>query len=158
MFRHVLVATDFSEVARQATHYAASALAPHAGQITLLTVVTDWQVPLTLYEFVPEPSMYESLRNNLLESATTRVKREAQELFPGSDVQSMAVTTLRPVAHEIVDIAARERCDLIVVGSQGSGAFGALVLGSVAQKVLSSATCPVLVVPRRVQYEEGSGR
>lgn len=53
-----------------------------------------------------------------------------------------------PVAHEIAELARRERFDLIVLGSHGHGALAGLVLGSVATGVLARCTTPVLIVPR----------
>jgi nucleotide-binding universal stress UspA family protein len=42
-------------------------------------------------------------------------------------------------------VAQRENADLIVVGSRGHGRLAGLLLGSVAQKVIAHASCPVLV-------------
>jgi nucleotide-binding universal stress UspA family protein len=47
-------------------------------------------------------------------------------------------------AEEIIGAAQREKADLIVVGSRGHGRLAGLLLGSVAQKVLAHAACPVL--------------
>lgn len=49
-------------------------------------------------------------------------------------------------AEEIIGAAEREKADLIVVGNRGHGRLAGLLLGSVAQKVLAHASCPVLVV------------
>jgi nucleotide-binding universal stress UspA family protein len=48
-------------------------------------------------------------------------------------------------AEEIIGVAQRENADLIVVGSRGHGRLAGLLLGSVAQKVIAHASCPVLV-------------
>jgi nucleotide-binding universal stress UspA family protein len=62
---------------------------------------------------------------------------------------------------EIIRHAGHWKADLIVVGSHGRGTMGRLLLGSVAQKVLHEAGCPVMVVPHRkaqamaVAREEG---
>ena len=49
-------------------------------------------------------------------------------------------------AEEIIDVAKSIKADIIVMGSHGHGSFGSLLLGSVAQKVLSSSHMPVLVI------------
>jgi len=46
----------------------------------------------------------------------------------------------------IADVAKQDRCDLIVMGSHGRGAFKSLLLGSVVTKTLASTKTPVLVV------------
>ena len=50
-------------------------------------------------------------------------------------------------AHEVVDIARRTGADLIVAGSRGHTAIGGLLVGSVTNRLLHIAPCPVLVVP-----------
>jgi nucleotide-binding universal stress UspA family protein len=48
--------------------------------------------------------------------------------------------------EEIVSAAAREKADYIVIGTHGYGGFSRFLLGSVADKVIRTAPCPVLVV------------
>ncbi len=50
-------------------------------------------------------------------------------------------------AHEIVNVAREAGADLIVAGTRGLSAIGGLLLGSVTQRLLHLAPCPVLVVP-----------
>ncbi len=49
-------------------------------------------------------------------------------------------------AEEIIALAKDRQADLIVIGSRGHGRLAGLLLGSVAQKVLAHASCPVVVV------------
>jgi nucleotide-binding universal stress UspA family protein len=49
-------------------------------------------------------------------------------------------------AKAIVDVASRDRVDLVVMGMRGLSEWGRLLMGSVADKVLHLAECPVLVV------------
>jgi nucleotide-binding universal stress UspA family protein len=50
-------------------------------------------------------------------------------------------------AHAIADLAASRNADLIVVGTRGQGPLTGLLLGSVTQRLLHVASCPVLAVP-----------
>jgi nucleotide-binding universal stress UspA family protein len=50
-------------------------------------------------------------------------------------------------AHVIADAAAKESADVIVTGTRGHTALAGVFLGSVAQRLLHLAGCPVLVVP-----------
>jgi nucleotide-binding universal stress UspA family protein len=52
-------------------------------------------------------------------------------------------------AHAIAEAAEKDGADLIVVGTRGHTAIGGLLLGSVTQRLLQVAPCPVLAVPAR---------
>jgi nucleotide-binding universal stress UspA family protein len=66
-------------------------------------------------------------------------------------VQIGVVLQEAPDVHrEILAQADALKADLIVVGSHGRSGFERLLLGSITEKVLRKATCPVMVVPRRV--------
>ena len=57
-------------------------------------------------------------------------------------------------AHELAEIASRERADVIVVGTRGHRQIAGLLLGSVTQRLLHVAPCPVLAVPPTAVAEE----
>jgi nucleotide-binding universal stress UspA family protein len=67
-----------------------------------------------------------------------------------SDVKVEIVLREGNVVREILAQARDSRADLVVIGSHGSGGVHRLVLGSVAEKVLRQATCPVLTIRRGV--------
>jgi nucleotide-binding universal stress UspA family protein len=77
-----------------------------------------------------------------------KVEKQVAELrAEGFDVTAQISTEKRQPAHVIADIAKDAGADLIVVGTQGHTALGGVIVGSVTQRLLHIATCPVLVVP-----------
>lgn len=87
------------------------------------------------------------------EALESKVARQAAELREsGLDVTLDRVlgNTMVGAAHDIADAAQRHGADLIAVGSRGHTRLGGLVLGSVTQRLLHIASCPVIVVPAEV--------
>jgi nucleotide-binding universal stress UspA family protein len=143
---NILVPTDFSDTAQRALDYA-KVLAEAFG--ATLHVVHVAQDPLT-YVPMMEPNM-----------STAAVLAQVRDEL-GSDARHRLSTALSDAEQkkfrpkwelrwglpyvEIDDYAARHGIDLIVMGTHGRGAIGGLFLGSVADKLIRKAPCPVLVV------------
>jgi nucleotide-binding universal stress UspA family protein len=89
------------------------------------------------------------------EDVETKVARQVEELTDvGIDARSVfAAGRAGHAAHTIAEVAESFSADLIVVGTRGQTAFAGLMLGSVAQRLLHLASCPVLVVPPTVNVE-----
>jgi nucleotide-binding universal stress UspA family protein len=80
-----------------------------------------------------------------------RLKGVVEDLSAeGVDASLRTVIHVGPQpAHEIADIAKEAGADLIVTGTRGHGTLPGLLLGSVTQRLLHLAPCPVLVVPAK---------
>jgi nucleotide-binding universal stress UspA family protein len=118
----ILVATDFSEGAEAAFRVAVEyARALHA-RLHLLHVYWSSEVDVT----------------RLLADAAARA---------GPDVPVTVAGTGGDPAEEILRYTARHPIDLIVVGTHGRTGVSRVLLGSVAERVMRGARCPVLVVP-----------
>jgi nucleotide-binding universal stress UspA family protein len=76
---------------------------------------------------------------------------EIQQRVDGRDLKYPVETRLGRgfAAEEILQVASDVGCDLIVMGSHGRTGLGRLLMGSVAESVLTGASCPVLVVKAR---------
>ncbi len=139
MFKKIVWATDGSEDADQALAVAKSLASEGAATLTIVHVVekiaTSGDTALGWYADE--------------EQVQAKVDKIASELSKeGVTASVKMVTHVGPQpAHEIAEVARQTGADLIVVGTHGHGAIPGIVLGSVTQRLLHFAPCPVLVVP-----------
>ena len=147
-FDHILVTTDFSEDSKVVFDLAAYQSKMEDTKITVLTVVSDWEVPEYFMKYIPDPAQVNQYRKELIENAERELTRICKATFHGQNVQFKAVLSSRAVGDEICDFAKKNECDLIVIASHGRGGIGTLMLGSVVQKVIKQSSCPVLVMPK----------
>ena len=170
-FTHVLVPTDFSEPANQALRYAAEEATLHHAKVTLLHVLPPHAVTDVYYVTgFPEPAPQGSfdpggggrLGDRSL-SQPTVVRRDPNEealtelhdLIPDGyhGAWGVAVAVGHP-ADAIVRVALEGSVDLIVMGTHGRTGLQHVLLGSVAEKVVRLAPCPVLTVRYKAQAHE----
>jgi nucleotide-binding universal stress UspA family protein len=124
--RQILCPTDFSETSRRAIAHAAAIARWYGASLSVMHVCDS------------SGAMLGRIREQIAASC-------AEATASGVPV-TVLVDPGRPAAA-IVDRAASMSADLIVIGTHGTGGFEHLVLGSVAEKVLRKAGCPVLTVP-----------
>jgi nucleotide-binding universal stress UspA family protein len=143
-FAQILCPIDFSETSAHAVDQAIVLAAGYRARITALHV-HQRESPLPAWDGVDlvagEPTE-SSLREKVVHAfAAARAK--------GLDVE-VAVHAGSPVTT-ILEHATVLPADLIVMGTHGTSGFQHLVLGSVTEKVLRKAVCPVLTVPPRTE-------
>jgi nucleotide-binding universal stress UspA family protein len=142
--RQILCPIDFSGHSRRALDHAIAIARWYEAKVTALYVFS----PAPVAAFGPGPVVFEPIvltaldRDQLL--ADTKAFAEA-EGAPGITID-VAVREGN-TAGEILEQAASMNADLLVIGTHGRSGVERLVLGSVAEKVLRKATCPVLTVP-----------
>ena len=142
MFKIILIATDLSDTSEYALNVAAQVAREHGSRLHLAHVIRD---PAT------EPWALEAFGADfgaLLEETRARAKQalvaRADRLSLPDGVRSEIL--VGAPAEEIVRYANEIAADLIVVGSHGRTFMQRVFLGSVADRVLRHAACPVLVV------------
>lgn len=137
MYAKILVATDGSENAVMAVEHAAE-VARLAGSTEVLVVHV---CPACTADLDPDDKNRE-LAEVIVQDAG-KVITEA-----GIPVRTRVEIDASPdlTGGAIVDIAKEEEVDLIVLGSRGLSEFKGMLLGSVSNKVLQRAHCPVLVI------------
>jgi nucleotide-binding universal stress UspA family protein len=152
--RRILCPVDFSDYSRRALDHAIAIARWYGSTVTVLHVFS----PALVAPYGPGPVILEPIvlipadRDQLL--AATKVFIEA-EATPGVAIE--AVVRDGKTAAEILDQATKMSADLLVIGTHGRSGFERLVLGSVTEKVLRKACCPVLTVPRRLPDAVPSG-
>lgn len=136
----VVVPTDFSDASRMALHYGMDLVHPD-GKVILCHVVDD--VPLT-YGYVGIALTPGDVRSKLGAEA----QKELESFVPANPDGVRIETRILhgPPHREIVDLARSEKADLVVMGTHGRSGLEHALLGSVAERVVRKATCPVMVV------------
>ncbi len=143
MFTRILVPTYFSAPSDAALEYARAVARRFGASLHLLHVPEDpYRAMYSAEVFVPE---IEGLREEILGHALDRL----QHMVTPEDISELHTTTdavIGTPALSIVEYAAAHDVDLIVMGTHGRGGMSHLLVGSVAERVLRTAPCPVLIV------------
>jgi universal stress protein A len=146
---NVLVATDFSDTSEAALKYGREFARTFSARLHVLHVVEN-----TILWVGPEAAGfdYARLQGDLEASARERlngvVTVEDREQLNAVGAVRLGTSP----ALEIARYAKAESIDVIVMGTHGRGVMGHLLMGSVAEKVVRIAPCPVLTV-RRPEHE-----
>lgn len=152
--RRVLVPTDFSETADEALDYALLLAARFGASLELLHVLDD---PFVTEGLAAEAYMSEApvMRSALLREAQNRLDRRVAPLRSASDYEGWpglvrvdAEVLFGHGAKTIAEYAQDREVDLIVMGTHGRTGVAHLLLGSVAERLVRTAPCPVLTVRR----------
>jgi len=140
--KHVLVATDFSEPAEVAVNYGRDLARAYDATLHVIHVIENM---LAFYGPEIGFAMVDIERN--IESAVQRDLDAAISKHAGDPLK--VITTVKQgssVANAITEYAEANAIDLIIVGTHGRGAVSRFLMGSVAERVVRSAPCPVLTV------------
>jgi nucleotide-binding universal stress UspA family protein len=142
--RTILCASDLSEGSDGAVVQAAGYCDQTGTRLVVVHVQgAVYAVPVNGYVApLLSPEELESLKEHARQALREQIARTGVRC---SNLELEAVSSERPVYAEIVDRAESVRADLVVVGNQGASGLARVVLGSVADKVVRHAHCPVLV-------------
>ena len=133
-----LVAVDGSEVSKKAVVLASRFAAKTGVHLTLLHVLED----VIRYDKVPETWNY-----YLREQQAKKILEEAKKLAEENGAKDVDTKiAVGPIAEEIVRIAEEDGYVSIIIGTKGRSLLKKLLIGSVAEKVVLYAHCPVVVV------------
>jgi universal stress protein A len=140
--RHLLVPTDFSEGSKPALEYALGLAQTFGAKLTLLHVV---ELPSYLTDAHTAVHLSMAMRDVMQGSA----QRELAHLLPegwGAAVEVAHQVALGVPHQKILATAVAEQVDWIVMATHGRTGLSHLLMGSVAERVVRTAPCPVLTI------------
>jgi nucleotide-binding universal stress UspA family protein len=111
-------------------------------QVYVLFVAQDLSHFATFY--VPHGNI-EEFQQQAIDSARKRMAAAAEEFFKKFPKLETRVELGSP-AEKILAFAEKEKVDMIIMGAHGRSGLDKMIFGSVANKVVKSASCPVLTV------------
>ncbi len=149
-FKKILAPLDFSECSYEALNYAASLASKYGAELCLLHVLevplyaSAGVTPSTLREVQKMSAEVEKDASKALDEAANRIK----------DVQVSKLLWRGDPHMEIIRAAKELSCDLIVMGTHGRTGLPHILLGSVAERVVRTAPCPVFSVkPKGFEFK-----
>jgi nucleotide-binding universal stress UspA family protein len=144
----ILVPTDGSVNANRALNFAIGLAKKYGAELLVMNVIPTPNVLIAASSYKMNPnglgSYYqeqENAANHFIDEAVEVAKAEG---FPR--ISSQVTRADKSVVEEIVEFAAVEKVDLIVIGTRGAGGFRKLLQGSVSSGVAAHADCNVMIV------------
>ena len=150
-YHKILVTLDGSDLARQALPHAVEVATQHKATLVLIQVVpgleqvvwVEYSSPMAM-NMAP---LEEALRASI-ETTNAELNRIAATLG-GGKLTTETVVEVGYASDKIAEYAREHKVDLIVMSTHGRTGISRMIYGSVAGRVLSERTCPILFVPAR---------
>ncbi len=141
-FSRILCPVDFSEFSVRAFHYAVSLAQHYRAKLFVQHVVELWRYPSAGFS----PGKYfDEFCQRLLHKGEEKLQ-ELLRTAADTEIQPEPVVQQGTAADSILAFATSRKTDLIVMGTHGRRGFDRLMLGSVTERVIRKAPCPVLAV------------
>jgi nucleotide-binding universal stress UspA family protein len=141
--KNILVPTDFSAYSDKALKKAVEIASQHKSKIYLLHVVDE--VMQCAVDYCLDVSLVKQIEKQSLKFAKEKLQKEVEELVPSKDIQIIADVKMGDTYETILKEQKDKRIDLIVIASRGKKGL-IHHLGSIADKVMRGAKCPVMLV------------
>jgi nucleotide-binding universal stress UspA family protein len=143
--KNILVPTDFSKYSDAALKKAIDMAGRHDAKIYLLHVI-DKGIQDCAFEYCLDYKIIDALKRNSLREAKAKLKKEADAIAKNKKIKISFDIKRGFSAEVILSEQKAKKIDLIVISSHGKTGIMKQMIGSVAEKVVKGATCPVMVV------------
>jgi len=147
----ILVPTDFSGLSCEAFSWATLLAQEFKAKIVIVHVISEWAaVDLTAQPGNPWERVLEREDNAMIESFQSWLQSDIEQT-----VEAQTLVEVGPAAEGIIEAAKEKDADLIVMTTHGRTGLSHALMGSVTEKVVRQAPCPVLTIrPKGVQLVE----
>jgi nucleotide-binding universal stress UspA family protein len=147
MFKHILLPTDGSKLADRAVIHGINLAKALGAKVTLLSVVPEFRM-IADESFAMPMSM--QVKQRYEKEATIRAEKKLATIsarVEKAGLQSAVVVVSSDLPYQqIIEVARKRKCDVVVMASHGRRGLTGLLLGSETVKVLTHSKIPVLVV------------
>ncbi len=137
MFKRIVVPVDGSEHSRKALDYAKALAEKFNSTIWLVHAFPQTSDLLGYNEYEKLVARREAAGQKILDEAHAHL---------GTDLDVREELLEEPATEAILNVAETRQADLIVMGTRGLGTLQGLLMGSVSNKVLHHAKCPVMII------------
>lgn len=147
MYKHILLPTDGSKIADRAVERGTALAKTLGSKVTLLRVVPEFQMIADESFSVPlSPKMKKEFEAEAAVRAQEKLDVLAARMAK-SGVRAATVVVASDLPYQqIIAVARKRKCDLVLMASHGRRGLSSLLLGSETVKVLTHSKIPVLVV------------
>ncbi len=151
----ILCPIDFSEFSVSAYQHALSVAEHYQAKLVAQHIVELWRHPSA--DFAASAGLYEEYSQALRESGKKQLQ-EFVENHTHDEIQPELVVQVGVAADSILSFAQLQKADVIVMGTHGRRGFDRLMLGSVTDRVMRRAPCPVLVASKPPHSSVAAGK
>ncbi len=141
MFKRILYPVDFSEYADEILQYAESIAKQFGAELHLLHIIPNLNY-FTPYESFLTPENVVAIE----QSIEGEVSRDMANIAKRVDVPVRKAVRTGVTFMEIIDYIKTENIDLVVMGTHGRSGIEHILIGSVAEKIVRKAPCPVMTI------------
>lgn len=147
MFKHILLPTDGSRLADRAIVRGIALAKSLKARLTLLTVVPEFRMIADESFAVPMSAELKSRYEKEAKARAAKKLAAVRQKITKAGLKSEVVVIASDLPYQqIIAVASKRKCDLVVMASHGRRGLTGLLLGSETVKVLTHSKIPVLVV------------
>lgn len=154
--KKILVPTDFSDNSDRAFHIALSIASKYQSRIFLLHVINSL-IQQSVADYGIDQNIVDRVANESIVFSNEKLQEKIDKNHNVGNVKVISDVRRGQPYEEILKEASERKIDLVVIASNGKTSLKKYVMGSVAEKVMKEAKCPVLLVqnPEREEVSVG---